>query len=76
VTLTAYAQAREAVGDPETYITRLKGRLLAHGISHRQLAKRMNMCPTQLSRWMSGRLQPSLQSMLRMDEAADHMIYG
>ena len=76
MTLTAYDQVRAIVDDPDTFAERLHVRLTAHGISHNRLARQMNICPTQLSRWMTGRVRPNTLSMLKMDAAADQLIYG
>ena len=74
--MTLREQAHDVIGDPETYMRRLRITLDTHGISHARLARQMEVCPTQLSRWMAERVRPSMESMLRMDEALDALLYS
>lgn len=71
-----YQAALQSVGEPRTYAMRLSTTLRSHGISHSQLALKAGVCPTQLSRWMAGRSVPSLESMLKMNEALDRVLEG
>jgi transcriptional regulator with XRE-family HTH domain len=50
-------------------------RLTTHGVSHVDVARQMEVCPTQFSRWMTGRVNPSLESMLHMEQALDQILY-
>ena len=71
-----YQSALDSVGDRETFARRLSSTLKAHGFSHARLADEAGVCPTQLSRWMSGRSTPSLESMLMLNEALDRVLRG
>ena len=74
--MSIYQAALESVGNPQTYTNRLNITLVAHGISRAQLALKAGVCPTQLSRWMTGRSSPSLESMLKLNDALDRALSG
>lgn len=74
--MSAYRQALAAVEPRETFMQRLHQTLSAHGIPHAKLAWYAGVCPTQLSRWMRGRSEPTLESLLLLDEALGKALYG
>jgi transcriptional regulator with XRE-family HTH domain len=69
--MSIYQQALDSVSPRETYMNRLRITLTAHAIPHARLAMKAGICPTQLSRWFAARQTPSLESMLRLNEALD-----
>lgn len=74
--MSAYQRALAAVEPRDTFMQRLKQTLSAHGIPHAKLAWHAGVCPTQLSRWMRGRSEPNLESMLMLEEALGKALYG
>ena len=62
--------------EADEYVALLKQKLLAHGVPHVDLARAAKVCPTQFSRWMTGRVRPGLESMVRLDKALDQVLYG
>lgn len=74
--MSAYRDALAAVEPRDTFMQRAKNTLSAHSIPHAKLAWHAGICPTQLSRWMRGRSEPSLESMLILEEALDKVLYG
>lgn len=73
---SVYEIAKEHVGDPDTFAERLVERMARHGLSHARVAIAANMAPTQLYRYIRGVAVPSLESMLRLDDAVERAIYG
>lgn len=63
-------------GTPAEFIDRLKAALALHNIRHAHLAREAGVCPTQISRWFSGRVKPSLETMIRLDNALTRVLYG
>jgi transcriptional regulator with XRE-family HTH domain len=74
--MSAYREALAVVEPRETFMQRLRSTLQLHGIPHAKLAWHAGVCPTQLSRWMRGRSEPNLESMLMLDEALSKVLYG
>lgn len=74
--MSAYSEALAAVEPRETFMQRVRTTLSTHGIPHAKLAWHAGICPTQLSRWMRGRSEPNLESMLQLEEALDKALYG
>ena len=71
-----YREALAAVEPRDTFMPRLRQTLELHSITHASLAWHAGICPTQLSRWMRGRAEPNLESMLMLDEALQKVLYG
>jgi transcriptional regulator with XRE-family HTH domain len=63
------------MGDPAHYVQEFRRRLRVHHLSFVLVAKQMGMEPTQLSRYMTGRAAPSMEIMLRMEDALDQILY-
>jgi transcriptional regulator with XRE-family HTH domain len=61
--------------NPERHIAQLRRTLELHHISQGELARAAGVCPTQVSRWLHGRVTPQLQSLIRLDEALSHLLY-
>lgn len=47
-----------------------------HGISQFKVAKRSGFHPTHVSRWMNGHVKPTLETMVKLDEALMLLIEG
>jgi len=63
-------------GDPTTFLNKVKTQLALHNIAQARLAIAAKVCPTQMSRWFTGRVDPTLESMMRIDEALTELLYG
>lgn len=74
--MSNYRDALAAVAPRDTFMERVRRTLTTHGVTHAALAREIGVCPTQLSRWLRGRKQPSLESMLKIDEALNAVLYG
>lgn len=59
----------QQLGEPVEFIARLKVNLRARGITQAQLADAAGLPEQNISRWMRGHVQPSLRSMLRLQDA-------
>lgn len=71
-----YAVIRDRYGDPAEFVRRLKSTMILHGISQNMLALRSGYHRSHVSRWMSGKVTPNLETMLNMDEAIECLISG
>lgn len=61
-------------GNSESFIRALKSRMKLYRISQAALARRSGYHATHLNRWMNGHVRPSLETMLKLDEAMDQLI--
>ena len=71
-----YSAALDLVEPREKFMERLTADLRLHQIPHWIVADRAGMSANQFSRYVTGKAQPSLETMLRLDEAADLVKYG
>ena len=55
---------------------RLDLTLRSHDQTHAALARAAGLPEASLSKWFTGRKQPSLESMLRMEDALQRVLYG
>ena len=62
--------------DDESFMRRLRGSMVTHGITQADLSKRSGYHPTHICRWMGGKVVPSLETKLVLDEALDQLIRG
>ena len=74
--MSALTDAQGAIGDEVTFMSRLDSTLSQHGISRSKLAISAGICPTQLSRWMTERTVPCMESKLLLLHHLDVVIYG
>lgn len=71
-----YGVVLAEIGRPDEFLEVLRRRLSVHGITHAAVAMRAGIDPSRLSRYMNRRRTPNLETCLRLDEAADKLIYG
>lgn len=74
--MSLYQTAVAAVEPRDTFMERLCRTLEVHGVPHARLAHHADVHPALFSRWANGRSQPSMESMLRLLEALDKLLYG
>lgn len=74
--MSIHQAALDAVEPRSTFMVRAALTMRAHDIPHTRLAEEIGVCPTQLSRWMRGDTQPSLESMLSVLAGLDRVLYG
>lgn len=74
--MTLYATVWETYGrgDAANFVRRLKLLMRQHRVSQADLARVSGFHPTHVSRWLSGRVAPSLESKLMLDEALDIIV--
>lgn len=66
--------ARYGQRGDSSFMTTLKQRMDAHGITQAQLAARAGHDPSQVCRWFKGHRAPDLESKMILDEALDQLI--
>jgi transcriptional regulator with XRE-family HTH domain len=74
--MSLYEQARELVAPRDTFMKRLDLTLRSHDRTHADLARAAKVDPALLSRWFTGQKQPGLESMLRLEDAIQRVLYG
>ena len=74
--MSFYTQALELVSPRDTFMKRLDRTLSTHSKNHATLARAAGVDPALLSRWFSGQKQPSLESMLKLEDALHRVLYG
>jgi transcriptional regulator with XRE-family HTH domain len=74
--MSVYNMALELIEPREVFASRLAGRLRLHGKTQADLSIMSGISAAQISRYMHGRAQPSMETMLRLEAAADKLIYG
>lgn len=74
--MTELNTIRERLGSPGEFVANVRRKLALHGIPQARLAERLGVPPSNLSRWLRGRVRPSLETMLRIEVAVDRLIYG
>lgn len=72
--LSFYEEVHRRYGDPTLFVERLNKKRETHGISRGALAKRAGLQATHVSRWLGGRVTPSMETMVVLDEALDRLI--
>ena len=74
---TAFFDEVEArYGDVDQFIKRTRSKMVLHGITQSKLAERAGFQPIRISEWFNRRVDPSLESMVTMDEALTELIQG
>ena len=73
---TFFDEIYRRYGDPEAFVKKVRDRLELYDISQNQLAKRTGYHPTHVSRWLRLKVVPSMESMVRMDEALERLVEG
>lgn len=63
-------------GSPEAFMAHVKYQLVLNEISQRQLALAGGIDPKHMSRWITGKVRPSLASVMRIDAALNAVLYG
>lgn len=71
-----YGVVLAEIGEPDDFMETLRRRLAMHGIPHAKVALEAGMDPSRVSRYMNRRRVPNLETCLRLDAAADKLIYG
>lgn len=66
-------ELRDELGTVEEFLADVQERLAEADISQAELARRMGLFPTQLSRWFNGRVGMELESMLAMRDALERL---
>ena len=74
--MSLYQAAIDSVEPRDLFMDRLTRTLASHGIPHARLAHAADVHPALFSRWVQGRSQPSLESMLKLNEALERVLYG
>ena len=72
--MTTYDELQRRYGDPARFVKGFKLRLAFARITQLKFARECGFDYTQLNRWLSGRVMPSWESMLRLDDALDRMM--
>lgn len=69
-----YDEVHRRYGDPARFIHNLRNRLDLYGITQAALARRSGFYATHLSAWINGRTLPTMETMVRLDEAMDQLV--
>lgn len=66
--------ARYGKRTDEQFMRELRATMRTHGITQADLSKRSGYHPTHICRWMGGKVGPSLETKLVLDEALDRLV--
>ena len=61
-------------GRPETFLANVQRWLLEHGLTQVELAREAGYDPSNVNRWLRGRVTPSVRNMMCLDEALERLI--
>jgi transcriptional regulator with XRE-family HTH domain len=67
--MRAYEQAIHRYGNAVAFVVELAASMSRHGITQAQLARRTGINAQQLNRYLRGAAQPSIWTMINLDEA-------
>lgn len=67
------ADIRAHFGNPRAYLRNVRVILATKSIPEAELARRAGVHPSQLSRWIAGKTDPDLESLLKIDEALESL---
>lgn len=67
-------EVQRRYGNVGAFVDRLHHRMEAHGITQAELARRAGYETGNVSRWINGRVEPSLRTMLVLDEAVEQLV--
>lgn len=62
--------------DEDDYVTQFRARLKDAGLSEGQLGREANVESGQLSKWLNGRVAPSLRNVVRLEKAFTRLTTG
>ena len=66
-------RVRLHLGEPELFVDRVRSALVANGLSQAALARVAEVNESNLCRYLNGRATPTLETMLRLDEALEKL---
>lgn len=66
--------ARYGKRSEETFMRDLKATMRTNGITQADLSRRSGYHPTHICRWMGGKVAPSMETKIVLDEALDCLI--
>jgi transcriptional regulator with XRE-family HTH domain len=69
-----HQQIRERYGNKASFIRKLKSTMLLHGITQSELAKASGYPASNISRWLSHGAEPTLDTVLVLDEAMESLL--
>ncbi len=67
-------ELKEKLGEPEAFLEGVQTDLLLAGESQSALAREMGLPRQNVSRWFTGEVEPSLESMLRIRDALERLV--
>jgi transcriptional regulator with XRE-family HTH domain len=76
VSTAFFDELQARYGDVDAFIKRTRSKMVLHGISQSRLAERAGFQPIRISEWFNRRVDPSLESMVTVDEALECLIRG
>jgi len=74
--MSLYATVKAYLGDYEGWAKGVTGTLRANGQSQAALARAADMDESRLSRYLSLRVQPSMESMLKVEAGLEKLTGG
>ena len=74
--MSLYATVKAYLGDYEGWVSGINGTLRANSQTSAALARTAGMDPSQLTRYLTCRVTPSMETMLRIEHALDELTGG
>lgn len=69
-----FEEIRRRYADPRLFMDRLQSLMLLHGITQAKLARRSGYDKSHVSRWLRGLQRPTLETMIKLDEAMEQLL--
>lgn len=69
-----HAEVRRRYGNSTAFVNRVNATLDFHEISQADLAQVSGFGRTMVNRWLRGRIDPSIPSMMIVDEALERLV--
>lgn len=74
--MTMLERVNRHLGDPEVFVRRVASALVANGLSQAALARAAEVNESNLCRYLNLRARPSMETMLRLDDALERLTHG
>lgn len=74
--MTMLERVHRHLGTPEVFVRRVSSALVANGLSQAALARAAEINESNVCRYLNLKAQPSVETMLRIDDALERLTGG
>ena len=74
--MTLLDRVRRHLGPAPAFMDRVQSALVANGLTQTALARAASLNESNLCRYLNGRATPSMETMLRIDDALERLTGG